>query len=186
MEHYALDLAILQGRFQGEPRRTRNLRFLPPCSGCSQLPTGQLSWRLFQVESNPFVVSLYPYKLFHLFEGSLSPPLSLSRTTSEFLPCLFRCFKACGAKTTTPCTMAIRKRFINPFADKLSSKDQSAADTDIETPTDQKSPSEKLQETDRSSSDDEIVDQNAQSGTQKAQASTRAWTKKTLIAAYIL
>jgi len=82
--------------------------------------------------------------------------------------------------------MAIRKRFTNPFTDKVSSKGQSAAAQDIETPVDQKIPAENLHETDKTFSDDEIVDKNAQSGTQKAQASTRAWTKKTLIAAYIL
>ncbi|KAJ5224516.1 MFS general substrate transporter [Penicillium citrinum] len=82
--------------------------------------------------------------------------------------------------------MAIRKRFINPFTDKVSSKGQSAAEQDIETPADQKAPAESLHEADKSPSDDEIVDKNAQSGTQKAQASTRAWTRKTLIAAYIL
>ena len=69
LEHYALALAIFQGRFQGEPRRTCNLRVFPPRSGC------YTAAQLFQVESN--VVSLYPYKSFHLSEGSLPLPLFL-------------------------------------------------------------------------------------------------------------
>jgi hypothetical protein len=81
-------------------------------------------------------------------------------------------------------TMAVRKRFVNPFARRESEK--SATDShDIETHDDSKPPFEKPQETDQSS-DKQIIDEKAQAGTQKAQASTQAWTKNTLIAAYIL
>ncbi|CAG8102527.1 unnamed protein product [Penicillium olsonii] len=81
--------------------------------------------------------------------------------------------------------MAIRKRFMNPFA-RSESVEQTPADAhDIESP-DSKPPFEKTQETDRASSDGEVIDETAQAGTQKAQASTQAWTRNTLIAAYIL
>lgn len=83
--------------------------------------------------------------------------------------------------------MAIRKRFINPFGGKESAKVQATTDNgDIETPADPKHPLEKSKETDNTSSDEEIIDENAQSGTQKAQASSQAWTRNTLIAAYVL
>lgn len=82
--------------------------------------------------------------------------------------------------------MAVRKRFINPFAGKESVKGQSPANsTDVETPVDSKHPLEKSHETDISSPD-EVIDKKAQSGTQKAQASTQVWTRKTLIAAYVM
>lgn len=83
--------------------------------------------------------------------------------------------------------MAIRKRFINPFIGRESAKEQSTADpTDTETAVHPKAPLEKSHETDNFSSDGELIDGNAQSGTQKAQASTQAWTRNTLIAAYVL
>ncbi|CAG8001425.1 unnamed protein product [Penicillium salamii] len=80
--------------------------------------------------------------------------------------------------------MAIRKRFMNPFA-RTESVEQTADAQDIETP-DSKPPFEKAHETDPTSSDGEIIDEKAQAGTQKAQASTQAWTRNTLIAAYVL
>ncbi|CAG8343088.1 unnamed protein product [Penicillium salamii] len=80
--------------------------------------------------------------------------------------------------------MAIRKRFMNPFA-RTESVEQTADAHDIETP-DSKPPFEKTHETDPTSSDGEIIDEKAQAGTQKAQASTQAWTRNTLIAAYVL
>lgn len=83
--------------------------------------------------------------------------------------------------------MAVRKRFINPFAGNGPAKNQSAADLpEVETPVDLKNSLEKSKEADRASSNEELIDENAQSGTQKAQASTLAWTRNTLIAAYIL
>lgn len=82
--------------------------------------------------------------------------------------------------------MAIRKRFINPFA-RSESAEQSPTDAhDVKTPVEVKPPFETLQEADRVSSDEELIDEKAQAGTQKAQASTQAWTKNTLIAAYVL
>ncbi|CAG8925912.1 unnamed protein product [Penicillium salamii] len=80
--------------------------------------------------------------------------------------------------------MAIRKRFMNPFA-RTESVEQTADAHDIETP-DSKPPFEKAHETDPTSSDGELIDEKAQAGTQKAQASTQAWTRNTLIAAYVL
>ncbi|KAJ5082755.1 hypothetical protein N7532_011798 [Penicillium argentinense] len=83
--------------------------------------------------------------------------------------------------------MAVRKRFINPFGGKESTKEQSTTEaTDVETPADPKLPLEKTHESDRQSTNDEIIDEKAQSGTQKAQASTQVWTRNTLIAAYVL
>lgn len=85
--------------------------------------------------------------------------------------------------------MAVRKRFINPFTGNNSAKNlnQCTADLpDAETPVDLESSSKKSKETDRPLSDEELIDEVAQSGTQKAQASTLAWTRNTLIAAYIL
>lgn len=80
--------------------------------------------------------------------------------------------------------MAVRKRFVNPFA-RRESVDQVSADAhDVETP-ESKPPFEKTHEADHPS-DEDIVDEKAQGGTQKAQASTQAWTKNTLIAAYVL
>ena len=77
--------------------------------------------------------------------------------------------------------MAIRKRFNNPFTHRVSAEQQQASDVpDIEAPVDSKGPLENAHEA------DEIVDEKAQGGTQKAQASTIAWTRNTLIAAYIL
>lgn len=78
--------------------------------------------------------------------------------------------------------MAIRKRFNNPFAHNVSAEQQAASDVpDVEAPAYSKGPLDKSHET-----GDEIVDEKAQGGTQKAQASTQAWTRNTLIAAYIL
>lgn len=83
--------------------------------------------------------------------------------------------------------MAVRKRFVNPFARRTSAEEQPATGVaDMEASADSKISLEKLGETDRASLDSEVVDQKAQSGTQKAQASTQAWTKNTLIAAYVL
>jgi hypothetical protein len=81
--------------------------------------------------------------------------------------------------------MAVRKRFINPFA-RRESVEQPVEAHDIESPADSKPPFEKSHETDQDSSDEVVIDEKAQAGTQKAQASTQAWTKNTLIAAYIL
>lgn len=78
--------------------------------------------------------------------------------------------------------MPIRHRFSNPFAPRVHAEDHA----DVEAPTDSKRPLETLDETDRSLAAEEIIDEKAQSGTQKAQASTQAWTKNTLIAAYVL
>ena len=83
--------------------------------------------------------------------------------------------------------MAVRKRFINPFARTASSEEVPATDApDLKAHADSKFALENLDQTDRASSDVEVVDQKAQAGTQKAQASTQAWTKNTLIAAYVL
>lgn len=83
--------------------------------------------------------------------------------------------------------MALRNRFINPFAAKGAVEAQSETGAlDLETTVESKHPIDQAQETDRSSQDDTIIDDKAQSGTQKAQASTQAWTRNTLIAAYIL
>ncbi|CAI7674615.1 unnamed protein product [Penicillium manginii] len=83
--------------------------------------------------------------------------------------------------------MAIRKRFINPFAGNGSARNQPAVDLPgAETSIDLRNSLDKSKEADRVSSDEELIDENAQSGTQKAQASTLAWTRNTLIAAYIL
>lgn len=83
--------------------------------------------------------------------------------------------------------MAVRKRFVNPFARRASAEELPATGVpDMEASADSKRALEKLGETDRASLDSEVVDQKAQSGTQKAQASTQAWTKNTLIAAYVL
>jgi hypothetical protein len=82
--------------------------------------------------------------------------------------------------------MAVRKRFINLFARRESDEQSATQAQDIETSADSKPPFEKTHETDHSSSDEQIIDENAQAGTQKAQASTQAWTKNTLIATYIL
>ncbi|KAJ5643807.1 uncharacterized protein N7484_006314 [Penicillium longicatenatum] len=76
--------------------------------------------------------------------------------------------------------MTIRNRFINLF------EPRAHADDGIETPADSKRPLDVLNEIDHSLAVEGIIDEKAQSGTQKAQASTQAWTKKTLIVAYIL
>ncbi|PYI28997.1 MFS transporter [Aspergillus indologenus CBS 114.80] len=83
--------------------------------------------------------------------------------------------------------MALRNRFINPFAAKGAVGAQSeTGHSDLETTAESKHPIDQAQETDRSSQDDTIIDDKAQAGTQKAQASTQAWTRNTLIAAYVL
>ena len=82
--------------------------------------------------------------------------------------------------------MAVRKRFLNPFPGNESARTQCTANPDGETPVDSKLPLHHLNEGGKSTPGEEIVDENAQSGTQKAQASTQAWTRNTLIAAYIL
>ncbi|KAJ5093405.1 hypothetical protein N7456_009266 [Penicillium angulare] len=83
--------------------------------------------------------------------------------------------------------MTVRKRFINPFSHRPSVEEPPAGNvSDVEASGDTKLPMDKSQETNEPLSSDEVVDEKAQSGTQKAQASTQAWTKNTLIATYIL
>ncbi|KAJ6005003.1 hypothetical protein N7540_012802 [Penicillium herquei] len=83
--------------------------------------------------------------------------------------------------------MTVRKRFINLFTHNASTEEQSTSgEQDVEAPVNSKVPLEKSQETNQSLAGDEIVDEKAQTGTRKAQASTQAWTKKTLIAAFVL
>lgn len=81
--------------------------------------------------------------------------------------------------------MAVRKRFVNPFARKESVEEAPTDTHDIEA-SESKPPFEKTHETDHPLTDEDVVDEKAQGGTQKAQASTLAWTKNTLIAAYVL
>ncbi|KAJ5698781.1 hypothetical protein N7462_000786 [Penicillium macrosclerotiorum] len=84
--------------------------------------------------------------------------------------------------------MAIRKRFLNPFGTQQpSSEGQSAkGHLDPESLPNAKIPLEKSKETDELPQDEEIVDEKAQAGTQKAQASAQVWTRNTLIVAYVL
>ncbi|CAI7592849.1 unnamed protein product [Penicillium bialowiezense] len=81
--------------------------------------------------------------------------------------------------------MAVRKRFVNPFTRKESVEEAPTDAHDIEA-SESKPPFEKTHETDHPLTDEDVVDEKAQGGTQKAQASTLAWTKNTLIAAYVL
>lgn len=98
-----------------------------------------------------------------------------------------RCIQPIFRSHLTVDIMAVRKRFVNPFARRASAEELPATGApDMEASADSKFASEKSHETDQASLDTEIVDQKAQSGTQKAQASTQAWTKNTLIAAYAL
>ncbi|KAJ5723305.1 Major facilitator superfamily domain general substrate transporter [Penicillium malachiteum] len=83
--------------------------------------------------------------------------------------------------------MTVRKCFINPFTHRKSTEEQSTGgEQDVEAPVNSKVPLEKSHEKDQSLAGDEIVDEKAQTGTQKAQASTQAWTMKTLIAGFVL
>lgn len=66
--------------------------------------------------------------------------------------------------------MTIRNQFISAFVFRVHTDD----DPDIEAPADSKRPLEKLNETEQSLAAEEIIDEKAQSGTQKAQASTQA------------
>ncbi|CEJ57917.1 hypothetical protein PMG11_06593 [Penicillium brasilianum] len=83
--------------------------------------------------------------------------------------------------------MTVRKRFLNLFTKGESVQEPSSTSAiNIETAADSKSPVDRSYDADRASSDEEIIDGKAQAGTQKAQASTQAWTQNTLIVAYIL
>lgn len=57
---------------------------------------------------------------------------------------------------------------------------------DIETTAHSKIPVDMSCNASHASSGEEVIDEKAQAGTQKAQASTQAWTQTTLVAAYIL
>lgn len=83
--------------------------------------------------------------------------------------------------------MAVRKRFVNPFARREIVEGPSANGApDIETAGDSQSSVDKSYDADRTSSAEVVIDEKAQAGTQKAQASTQAWTQNTLLAAYAL
>jgi hypothetical protein len=91
------------------------------------------------------------------------------------------------SQTTTLSHHGRPRAFHQPFAGNSSAKNQSTAELpEAEKPVELKNSLEKSKEADRTSSNEELIDENAQSGTQKAQASTLAWTRNTLIAAYIL
>lgn len=83
--------------------------------------------------------------------------------------------------------MAIRKRLINPFLGVKAEEPQVSTEThDVEKSGDSKTVSQQAHETEQSSDDERIIDEKAQAGTKKAQAASQAWTRNTLIAAYIL
>ncbi|OGE56835.1 hypothetical protein PENARI_c002G08437 [Penicillium arizonense] len=70
--------------------------------------------------------------------------------------------------------MAVRKRFINSFAHRESPSQSVATHRGIEASPNSKLP---LDETGPNSTDEEIINEKAQSDTQKAQASSQSWTR---------
>lgn len=83
--------------------------------------------------------------------------------------------------------MTLRKRLFNPFLGAESKEPEIATRApDAENPVESKVVVEQTHETDQSSDDERVIDEKAQAGTQKAQAASQAWTRNTLIAAYIL
>lgn len=74
-------------------------------------------------------------------------------------------------------TMAVRKRFINPFARRESPNQSAASHVGIEASPNSELPLDETQETGPNSTDEEIIDEKTQSGTQKAQPSSQSWPR---------